>query len=55
MGTLVRTRAHEVSSLGRNTQGVRIVRTRNEEKLVRVAPIDDPEDDDGADAEDAGD
>jgi DNA gyrase subunit A len=55
MGTLVRTRADEVSSLGRNTQGVRIVRTRNEEKLVRVAPIDDSETGDEADTEASGD
>jgi DNA gyrase subunit A len=55
MGTLVRTRADEVSSLGRNTQGVRIVRTRNEEKLVRVAPIDDSENGDEADTEASGD
>mgnify|MGYP006422658683 FL=1 len=43
LGMLVRTRADEVSVLSRNTQGVRIVRTKNAEKLVRVAPIDEPE------------
>ncbi len=43
LGMLVRTRADEVSVLSRNTQGVRIVRTKNAEKLVRVAPIDEPD------------
>lgn len=43
LGMLVRTRADEVSVLSRNTQGVRIVRTKNDEKLVRVAPIDEPD------------
>jgi DNA gyrase subunit A len=46
LGTLVRTRADEVSTLGRNTQGVRIIRCKEGEHLVRVAPIDEPEDDD---------
>jgi len=45
LGTLVRTRADEVSLLGRNTQGVRIVRCKDGERLVRVAQIDEPEDD----------
>ncbi|PIE39270.1 MAG: DNA gyrase subunit A [Gammaproteobacteria bacterium] len=45
-GTLVRTRTDEVSVLGRNTQGVRIMRTRNEETLVGIARIAEPEDDD---------
>ena len=43
MGMLVRTRGDEVSVLSRNTQGVRIVRTKQDEKLVRVAPIDEPD------------
>ena len=43
MGMLVRTRGDEVSVLSRNTQGVRIVRTKKDEKLVRVAPIDEPD------------
>ena len=40
-GTLVRTAADEVSQLGRNTQGVRIIRTKAGEKLVRVEAIAD--------------
>ncbi|RLQ22690.1 DNA gyrase subunit A [Seongchinamella sediminis] len=44
LGTLVRTRADEVSVLGRNTQGVRVIRTRSDEFLVSVERIDEPED-----------
>ncbi|MFA5633184.1 MAG: DNA gyrase subunit A [Porticoccaceae bacterium] len=44
-GTLVRTRVAEVPSLGRNTQGVRLIRVRQEEKLVGVARIEEPEED----------
>jgi hypothetical protein len=40
-GTLVRTRADEVSVLGRNTQGVRIIRTKAGEQLVSVERIAD--------------
>ncbi len=42
MGTLVRTRAEEVSVQGRNTQGVRVIRTRASERLVSVERIDEP-------------
>ncbi len=45
-GTAVRTRVEEVSLLGRNTQGVRVIRTRSDEKLVSVSRI--AEDDDAA-------
>ncbi|MBR9805219.1 DNA gyrase subunit A, partial [bacterium] len=40
-GTLVRVRADEVSQLGRNTQGVRVIRLKTNEHLVRVARIED--------------
>jgi DNA gyrase subunit A len=45
-GTLVRTRVAEISVLGRNTQGVRLIKLSNGEKLVgieRVAETDDDE------------
>jgi DNA gyrase subunit A len=42
-GTLVRTRADEISVLGRNTQGVRVIRTKEGESLVGVERIDEPE------------
>ena len=41
-GTLVRTRTDEVSVLGRNTQGVRVIRTKDGENLVGVERIDEP-------------
>ena len=42
-GTMVRTRADEISQLGRNTQGVRVIRTKGDEHLVGVERIDEPE------------
>jgi DNA gyrase subunit A len=44
-GTLVRTRSDEVSVQGRNTQGVRVIRTKAGESLVSVERIEEPEDD----------
>jgi DNA gyrase subunit A len=38
-GTLVRTNAGEISTLGRNTQGVTLIRLREGEHLVGVARI----------------
>lgn len=45
-GTLVRCRIDEVSELGRNTQGVRVIRLKQGEHLVNVARIEDPDEDD---------
>ncbi|WP_301098638.1 DNA topoisomerase (ATP-hydrolyzing) subunit A [Otariodibacter sp.] len=48
-GTLVRTRVNEVSLVGRNTQGVRIIRTAEDESVVsleRICDIDDEESED---------
>ncbi len=42
-GTMVRTRADEVSILGRNTQGVRVIRTKKGETLVGVERIEEPD------------
>ncbi len=53
-GTLVRTRAEEVSVQGRNTQGVRVIRTKSGETLVGLERIEEPEDDDLGAADDAG-
>jgi len=50
-GTLVRTPADEVSLVGRNTQGVRLIALREDERLVRVARVVESDDDDGADIE----
>jgi DNA gyrase subunit A len=38
-GTLVRTRVDEVSVMGRNTQGVRLIRLTEEEKLMGIERI----------------
>jgi DNA gyrase subunit A len=43
-GTLVRTRVSEVSKLGRNTQGVTLIKVQENERLVGVAPILDADD-----------
>ncbi|MDG2141698.1 MAG: DNA gyrase subunit A [Gammaproteobacteria bacterium] len=43
-GTLVRTRVEEVSVQGRNTQGVRLIRLREAEKLVGLEQVEEPED-----------
>ncbi|EAR07751.1 DNA gyrase subunit A [Reinekea blandensis] len=43
-GTLVRTRVDEISSLGRNTQGVKLIRVADDEKLVSIERIEEPED-----------
>jgi DNA gyrase subunit A len=40
-GTLVRTRVKEVSEVGRNTQGVILIRTQEQEKVVGVAKVDE--------------
>ncbi|HKJ18068.1 MAG TPA: DNA gyrase subunit A [Xanthomonadales bacterium] len=45
-GTLVRTSVEQISTMGRNTQGVTLIRLRNDEHLVGLARIeeeDDPE------------
>jgi len=43
-GTLVRTRVNEVSIIGRNTQGVRLIRTAEDEHVVALQRIDEIED-----------
>jgi len=40
-GTLVRTRVNEVSVVGRNTQGVRLIRTGADEQVVGMQRIDE--------------
>jgi DNA gyrase subunit A len=54
-GTLVRTRVSEVSTQGRNTQGVRLINLSEGEALVGVASFEEPEEDvqtEGLDADD---
>ena len=42
-GTMVRTRTDEISVLGRNTQGVRVIRLKEGEHVVGVERIEEPE------------
>ncbi|MEO8460745.1 MAG: DNA gyrase C-terminal beta-propeller domain-containing protein, partial [Dokdonella sp.] len=46
-GTLVRTRAAEVARVGRNTQGVTLIRLPDDEKLVTVVRVEALEEDEG--------
>jgi DNA gyrase subunit A len=52
-GTLVRTRVSEVSTVGRNTQGVRLIRTIEGEHVVGLQRIDEIEEVELDDIEDA--
>lgn len=51
LGTMVRTRTAEISELGRNTQGVRLIRVADGEKLTGIARIAEPEEDESELAE----
>ncbi|MBW9263389.1 MAG: DNA gyrase subunit A [Candidatus Thiodiazotropha sp. (ex. Lucinisca nassula)] len=55
-GTLVRNRVAEVSQMGRNTQGVIMIRLSNEEKLIGIERVEnlDGETDDEADGDESG-
>ncbi len=46
-GTMVRTRSEEISVLGRNTQGVRVIRLKDSETMVGLARIEEQEQVDG--------
>ena len=45
-GTLVRTRVNEVSIVGRNTQGVRLIRTADDEHVVSLERVCDADEED---------
>ncbi|OZI14880.1 DNA gyrase subunit A [Sodalis-like symbiont of Philaenus spumarius] len=49
-GTLVRTRVSEVSIVGRNTQGVTLIRTTQDEHVVGLQRVAEPVDDDDLDS-----
>lgn len=49
-GTMVRTRGDEVSVVGRNTQGVRIIRLKENENLVSLARIAEPQENEDSDS-----
>ncbi|MBH96420.1 MAG: DNA gyrase subunit A [Gammaproteobacteria bacterium] len=48
-GTMVRTPCHDISVLGRNTQGVTLIRLTDGEQLVRVDAVSEPPVDGSAD------
>lgn len=48
-GTMVRTRGEEISVLGRNTQGVRVIRLKKDETMVGLARIEEQEEIEGGD------
>ncbi|NHI00545.1 DNA topoisomerase (ATP-hydrolyzing) subunit A [Oceanimonas sp. MB9] len=50
-GTLVRTRVSEVSLISRNTAGVRLIRTGEDEQVVGLQRIEEPEDDEPIEGE----
>ncbi len=51
-GTLVRTSVNDISVIGRNTQGVRLIRVDDDERLVGLARIEAMGDDEDGDSED---
>ncbi|MGD9153709.1 MAG: DNA gyrase subunit A [Gammaproteobacteria bacterium] len=40
-GTLVRTHVNEISTIGRNTQGVRLINVSEDEKLIGIAKVEE--------------
>ncbi|QLF91770.1 DNA gyrase subunit A [Pseudomonas sp. ABC1] len=52
-GTLVRTRVDEVSSSGRNTQGVTLIKLAKEETLVGLERVQEPSEDEDAELDEA--
>ena len=53
-GTLVRTAVDQISVLGRNTQGVRLIRVAEGEKLVGLEKVESLGDEEDADSADGG-
>ena len=49
-GTLVRTRVSEISVVGRNTQGVILIRTAEDENVVGLQRVAEPVDDEELDS-----
>lgn len=52
-GTLIRTKVDEISILGRNTQGVRLITVGEDETLLGLSRIDDPDPDDQQEDDDS--
>ena len=49
-GILIRTRVSEISTQGRNTQGVRLISLKNDERLVSVSKLVDTDDEEESEA-----
>jgi DNA gyrase subunit A len=49
-GILIRTRISEISTQGRNTQGVRLISLKNDERLVSVSKLVDTDDEEESEA-----
>jgi DNA gyrase subunit A len=54
-GTMVRTRGDEISIVGRNTQGVRVIRLKEDETLVGLARVAEQNDNSAGEGDGAGD
>jgi DNA gyrase subunit A len=52
-GVLIRTRADEISTQGRNTQGVRVIALTDKESLATIDRVDEPESDETDPLDDA--
>ena len=50
-GTLVRTRTDEISVLGRNTQGVKLISVADDEQLIGVERVEEPDEEEDLVAE----
>ncbi|RKY16609.1 MAG: hypothetical protein DRQ55_17630, partial [Planctomycetota bacterium] len=55
-GQVVRTRAAEISSMGRATNGVRVISVKKDDRLASIArvPPDEPGDDEDGEGDDGG-
>ena len=54
-GVIIRIRAKEVSTSGRTTQGVKIMKVDEDDRIVSFAKVVDKDSDDGDDSESADD
>jgi DNA gyrase subunit A len=52
-GILIRTRVSEISTQGRNTQGVRLISLKNDERLVSVSKVADTEEEEDSKQDDS--
>jgi DNA gyrase subunit A len=52
-GKVIRTPVAGISEMSRNTQGVRVIRTNDEERVVAIERIVDPDDEEAGEANDA--